>query len=81
VPVYFFDLIIAGDLAPDEEGTELSSMDDVQNEAAYALADMLRDDVRATMGNPCARHLSILVRDSQGPVLEAKYSFEVARLQ
>ena len=81
MPIYFFDLVTAGQLAPDEEGTELSSLDDVQNEAAYALADMLRDNVRATMGNPCARDLMIVVRDAKGPVLEVKYSFEVTRLQ
>lgn len=81
MPLYFFDLVNAGELAPDEEGTELSSMDDVQNEAAYALADMLRDDVRATIGNPNARNMTIVVRDARGPVLEAKYSFEVARIQ
>ena len=81
MPLYFFDLLIAGELAPDEEGTDLASMDEVQNEAAYALADMLRDDVRSTMGNPSARDLMIVVRDANGPVLEAKYSFEVTRLQ
>lgn len=80
--LYFFDLINAGELASsDEEGTELSSMNDVQNEAAYALADMLRDDVRATMGNPTAIDLMIVVRDAKGPVLEAKYSFMVTRIQ
>ena len=81
MPRYFFDLLNAGELAADEEGTELSSMDEVQNEAAYALADMLRDDVRATMGNPTASDLMIVVRDAKGPVLEAKYSFMVMRIQ
>jgi len=42
---------------------------------------MLRDDVRATMGNPTARELMIVVRDGSGPVLQARYSFEVMRLQ
>ena len=55
MPLYFFDLLSAEGLAPDEEGTELSSLDEIQNEAAYALADMLRDEVRATNGNPCWR--------------------------
>jgi hypothetical protein len=68
-------------LAPDEEGLELSTMDDVQNEAAYALTDMLRDDVRESMGNPTARDLMIVVRDTSGVVLQARYSFEVMRLQ
>jgi hypothetical protein len=69
MPLYFFDLLNADELAPDEEGTDLSSLDDVQNEAAYALADMLRDELRATNGNPTARDL-----------MEAKYSFEITRL-
>jgi hypothetical protein len=59
--LYCFDMLSTDGLAPDEEGLELSTMDDVQNEAAYALADMLRDDVRATMGNPTARELMIVV--------------------
>ena len=79
--LYFFDLLNAGELFPDEEGTELCSINEVQNEAAYALADMLRDEVRATNGNPLARDLTIVVRDAKGPVLEAKYSFQIARLQ
>jgi hypothetical protein len=79
--LYFFDMLSTDGLAPDEEGMELSTMDDVQNEAAYALADMLRDDVRATIGNPTARELIIVVRDGSGPVLQARYSFEVMRLQ
>ena len=60
MPLYFFDLLSAEGLAPDEEGTELSSLDEIQNEAAYALADMLRDEVRATNGNPRARDLMIV---------------------
>jgi uncharacterized protein DUF6894 len=81
MPLYYFDLRSGDELAPDEEGTELSSIDDVQNEAAYALADMLRDEVRATNGNPLARHLLIEVRDGGGQVLHAKFSFEIKRLQ
>ena len=56
-------------------------MDDVQDEAAYALTDLLRDQVRASNGNPLARHLAIEVRDTTGPVLDAKFSFESKRLQ
>jgi hypothetical protein len=77
MPRYYFDLRSADGLFPDEEGTELSSMDDVQNEAAYALTDMLRDEVEATDGNPLARHLMIEVRDGGGPVLDAKFAFEI----
>ena len=67
MPLYYFDLHDGDGVAPDEEGTELSSIDEVQNEAAYALADLLRDEVRATNGYPHARYLIIEVRDADGP--------------
>ena len=81
MPVYYFDLRDGGELSPDEEGTELSSIDDVQDEAAYALTDMLRNTVRVPNGHPLARHLIIEVRDDLGPVLHASFSFEIKRLQ
>jgi uncharacterized protein DUF6894 len=68
MPLYYFDLHDGDGVAPDEEGTELSSIDEVQNEAAYALADLLRDEVRATNGHPHARYLMIEVRDFSLPV-------------
>jgi len=77
MPLYFFDLRNGDQLAPDEEGTELSTMDDVQDEAAYALSDMLRDEVRVTNGHPLARHLTIEVRDDIGPVLEVSFAFAI----
>jgi hypothetical protein len=39
MPLYYFDLCDGDGVAPDEEGTELSSIDEVQNEAAYYCAD------------------------------------------
>ena len=81
MPVYYFDLWDADGVVPDEEGTELSSMEELQNEAAYALADLLRNEVRATNGNPHARLLMIEVRDIGGPVMRAKFTFEIERLQ
>jgi len=44
---YFFDMLDGGKVVPDEEGMNLSSYA-VQDEAAYALADMARDQVRAS---------------------------------
>ena len=79
MPLYCFDLRVLDELSPDEEGTELSSIDDVQDEAAYALTDLLRDQMRASDGNPLARHLVIEVRDSSGPLLNAKFLFEIKR--
>ena len=68
-------------VVPDEEGTELSSLDEVQNEAAYALAGLLRDEVRATNGYPHARYLMIEVREAAGPVLRVRFTFEFERVQ
>jgi hypothetical protein len=73
MPLYYFDLKDGNGIIPDEEGTELSTMDDVQDEAAYSLSDMLRDEVRVTNGHPLARHLTIEVRDGNGPVLDATF--------
>ena len=81
MPIYYFNSRNGDELSADEEGTELSTMDDVQDEAAYALSDMLRDEVRVTNGNPLARHLTIEVRDGDGPLLDARFSFEIKRLQ
>jgi hypothetical protein len=77
---YFFDLRDGDGVVPDEEGMELSSLDAVQEEAARALADMPRDEVPLT-GNGPARHMAIEVRDADGPVLHASFSFEIKRVQ
>lgn len=79
MPLYYFDLRVLDELSFDEEGTELSSMGDVQDEAAYALTDLLRDQLRATDGNPLAPYLAVEVRDSSGPLFDATFSFETRR--
>ena len=81
MPLYYFDLRDGDEVVLDEEGTELSSMDEVQNESAYALADLLRDEFRASNGKGLARHLAIEVRDSGGPVFRARFSFEIEHPQ
>lgn len=80
MPLYFFDLREGDILARDEEGTELVGMADVQNEAAHALSDMLRDQVIATTGSPAAGELSIEVREGGGSVLHARFAFEIKRM-
>ena len=77
---YFFDLHDGDGIVPDEEGLDLPSLDAVQEEAAHALADMARDEVPMT-GNGPARHMAIEVRDGDGPVLHARFSFEIKRRQ
>ena len=81
MPLYYFDLRDDAKLVPDGEGTDLSSMDEVQNEAAYALADLLRDQLPIGNGNGLARDLIVEVRDGGGPVMHARFSFEMQHLQ
>jgi hypothetical protein len=81
MPLYYFDARDDDKFVPDEEGTELPSMDEVQNEAAYALADMLRDQLPIANGNGHARDLTVEVRDRGGPVMHARFSFEMQHLQ
>ena len=50
MPLYYFDLRDDDKLVPDEEGTEVPSLDEVQNEAAHALADLLSDTTRSFLG-------------------------------
>ena len=73
---YYFDIREGDDLATDEEGLELSTLQAVQEEAARSLADMARDAVR---GEPdgAAHDMSIEVRDANGPVMDVKFSFRV----
>jgi hypothetical protein len=74
---YFFDLRDQHGIVPDEEGLFLASLDAVQEEAARTLGDIAREPMNALQ----VRQLSIEVRDDHGPVLCAKFSFEVKRLQ
>ncbi|MEY9161844.1 DUF6894 family protein [Bradyrhizobium japonicum] len=74
---YYFDIREGDEIFPDEEGLEFSTIEKVQEEAARSLADMARDAVR-TPGDG-GHQMSIEVRDDGGPVLQLKFTFEVAR--
>lgn len=78
---YFFDLRDGETLISDEEGMELTTLEAVQDEAARALTDMAKDEVRIAAGSGLTCDLGIEVRDEFGPVLLAKFSFEIKRLQ
>jgi hypothetical protein len=54
-------------------------MDDVQDEAAYALMDLLKEQMRASDGHPLAHHLAVEVRDASGPLLTASFLFQIKR--
>jgi hypothetical protein len=75
---YYFDIREGDELAPDEEGLELSSIERVQEEAARSLADMARDAVRKNHDG-AGNQMAIEVRDDNGPVLQVKFTFEINR--
>ena len=76
---YYLDLRDGAALAPDEEGVELPDIEAVQQEAARALADMATEAVRDRRFNALGHCMAIEVRDDDGPVLQAKFSFEIDR--
>ncbi|MBP2428404.1 hypothetical protein ABIF38_008305 [Bradyrhizobium japonicum] len=72
---YYFDLRDGCGLALDEEGLVLSDLAAVQEEAARALADMVRDSVRGHNFD----QIAIEVRDDDGPVLEVRIAWRIRR--
>jgi hypothetical protein len=78
MPRYYFDIREGDDFAPDEDGMELSSLQDVQEVAARSLTDMARDAVRTNRDGP-GQEMAIEVRDDNGPVLQVKFTFEMDR--
>lgn len=53
----------------------------VQNEAARALADLARDTIRPSRSLGAARGLAIEAWDENGPVMRARFQFDIERLQ
>jgi hypothetical protein len=70
---YFFDIRDGDKLVIDEEGLELPHVEAAQDEAAQSLADMARDRIRRTPFS----HMAIEVRDSDGPVVEATFQWQL----
>jgi hypothetical protein len=70
---YFFDIHEGDSIAPDEEGLEFPHVEAAQEEAAHSLADLVRDKIR---GQPNC-HMAIEVRDNAGPVVEARFVWEL----
>jgi hypothetical protein len=70
---YFFDIREGDSIVPDEEGLEFPHVEAAQEEAADSLADLVRDKIR---GQPHC-HMAIEVRDNAGPVVEARFVWEL----
>jgi len=77
---YFFDLRDGDELTRDDEGLELSTTEAVQEEAARSLADMARDASRRPH-NGAGHQMAVEVRDDTGPVLQAKFTFQIERVK
>ena len=75
---YYFDLREGDEVTRDEEGVNLPNLESVQEEAARALSEMARETVRQRP-NGTEYRMSIEVRDDNGPVLQARFTFEVDR--
>ena len=73
---YYFDLRDNEMPTVDEEGMVLPTLQAVQIEAARSLVDMAKHAIweKATV---LGHRMAIEVRDENGPVLQAKFTFEL----
>jgi hypothetical protein len=78
MPRFFFDLQYDGEPPTrDEEGAMLNDMDEAQIEAAASLTDLSREMIRS---GKATNSLAVTVRDTEGPVLQARLNFEAKRV-
>jgi hypothetical protein len=80
MPLYFFDIRDGDEVLVDDEGMNLLTLDDVQEEAARSLVDMAKEGICIT-DDGSARYMAIEVRNDLGLVLRATVTFEIERLQ
>jgi hypothetical protein len=77
---YYFDVRDEDDLFQDEEGREFQNIEAVHQAAAHCLGDMARDALRNPKREGSRnQRMTIEVRNCNGPVLQAKFTFEVDR--
>jgi hypothetical protein len=76
---FYFNIKDDDKLAIDEEGLDLPDLKAVQIEAARSLVDMARHTVWTKAETLFGHRMAVEVRDEYGPVLEAKFAFEVER--
>jgi hypothetical protein len=76
---YFFDIRDGDEIAVDDEGMVLATVQAVQEEAARTLAGIAQDAVYGSASQGIGHHMAIEVRDDAGPVLQATFTFAVGR--
>ena len=79
MPRYYFDMRENGALAVDREGLVLPSLQAVRMEAVRSLVDIAKEAIWATADSVLGHRMVMEVRDANGPVLQAKFSFELER--
>ena len=72
MPLYFFDTRDDDRFIEDVDGVELPDLEAVKAISAKSLAELARDVIAGSE----RRVLTVEARDEQGPVLEARLTFE-----
>jgi hypothetical protein len=75
--LYFFDMRDGAELYADDEGVELPDLKAVQSEAARSLVDMTRHTKWTKAKSLLGHRMAVEVRDAVGPVLQARFTFEI----
>ena len=78
---YYFDLRDGDQLAVDEEGVELPTMQAVQVEAARSLVDIAKHAIWTKAATILVHRMAIEVRNESGAVMQAKFIFALERYQ
>jgi hypothetical protein len=74
---YYFDIRDGEELIVDAVGTDMFDLEAVQVAAAQSLAEMAGHAVWSGAEAKLGRRLGIEVRDGNGPILKAKFTFEI----
>jgi hypothetical protein len=77
MPRYYFDLRDNEELAVDEEGMELPTLQAVQIETARSLVDIAKHAIWTKAESVLRHRMAIEVRNGTGPVLQARFTFEL----
>ena len=77
--LYFFDMRDGAKLYVDEEGVELPDLKAVQIEAARSLGGMTKQTSWTKAKSVLGHRMAVEVRDATGPVLQARFTFEIER--
>ena len=77
MPHYYFDTYDDDTVSTDEIGLECRDLAQVKQQAAVSLAELARDVLPSSE----KRRLAVKVHDGDGPVLEARLTFEATVLK